>query len=322
MHLLINSQKQIIRKEERVQKISNDNLSILNNYLIYCKDNQSSDRTLEVIDLYLRRFILFIEKQNKKITDIDSILIKNYVIELEKQKSLFNKQRDLWLLRTFLRYLNLFNYLDTDYSHLVPTMKRIPKSMPTIWSEDELNQFLNTAKELSTKSDINNRDYVMYLIAIRLGLRLSDIRNLKFDDIDWIKKEINIIQVKTKVSLNLPLLDDVGWALIDYIKKSRPISDSRFIFLNHNDFSLPVKHTNLTIKEICEIGNIDISNKRKKGIHSFRFSLATQMLNKQTPLDIISSSLGHSTINSSNHYLSLDAKNLVKCCMEAFVYEL
>ena len=322
MHLIINSQKKIIRKEERVEKISNDNLNILNNYLIYSKDNQSSDRTLEVIDLYLRIFILFIEKQNRKITDIDSILIKNYVVELEKQKSLFNKQRDLWLLRTFLRYLNLFNYLDTDYSYLVPTMKRIPKNMPTIWSEDELNQFLNTAKKLSTKSDTNNRDYVMYLIAIRLGLRLSDIRNLKFDDIDWIKKEINIVQVKTKVSLKLPLLDDVGWALIDYIKKSRPISDSRFIFLNHNNLLLPVKHTNLTIKEICEIGNIDISNKRKKGIHSFRFSLATQMLNKQTPLDIISSSLGHSTINSSNHYLSLDAKNLVKCCMEAFVYEL
>lgn len=322
MHLIINSQKKIIRKEERVEKISNDNLNILNNYLIYCKENQSSDRTLEVIDLYLRIFILFIEKQNRKITDIDSILIKNYVVELEKQKSLFNKQRDLWLLRTFLRYLNLFNYLDTDYSYLVPTMKRIPKNMPTIWSEDELNQFLNTAKKLSTKSDTNNRDYVMYLIAIRLGLRLSDIRNLKFDDIDWIKKEINIVQVKTKVSLKLPLLDDVGWALIDYIKKSRPISDSRFIFLNHNNLLLPVKHTNLTIKEICEIGNIDISNKRKKGIHSFRFSLATQMLNKQTPLDIISSSLGHSTINSSNHYLSLDAKNLVKCCMEVFIYEL
>lgn len=322
MHLIINSQKEIIRKEKRVEKISNDNLNILNNYLIYCKENQSSDRTLEVIDLYLRIFILFIEKQNRKITDIDSILIKNYVVELEKQKSLFNKQRDLWLLRTFLRYLNLFNYLDTDYSYLVPTMKRIPKNMPTIWSEDELNQFLNTAKKLSTKSDTNNRDYVMYLIAIRLGLRLSDIRNLKFDDIDWIKKEINIVQVKTKVSLKLPLLDDVGWALIDYIKKSRPISDSRFIFLNHNNLLLPVKHTNLTIKEICEIGNIDISNKRKKGIHSFRFSLATQMLNKQTPLDIISSSLGHSTINSSNHYLSLDAKNLVKCCMEVFIYEL
>lgn len=135
---------------------------------------------MEVIDLYLRIFILFIEKQNRKITDIDSILIKNYVVELEKQKFLFNKQRDLWLLRTFLRYLNLFNYLDTDYSYLVPTMKRIPKNMPTIWSEDELNQFLNTAKKLSTKSDTNNRDYVMYLIAIRLGLRLSDIRNLKF----------------------------------------------------------------------------------------------------------------------------------------------
>ncbi len=322
MHLIINSQKQIIREEERVQKITDDNLYILNNYLIYCKDNQNSDRTLEVIDLYLRNFIVFIEKQNRKITDIDSILVKDYIVELEKQKSLFNKQRDLWLLRTFLKYLNSFNYIDTDYNYLVPKMKRIPKNIPTIWSEDELNRFLNTARELSIKSNINKRDYVMYLIAIRLGLRLSDIRNLKFDDIDWINKEINIIQVKTKVSLKLPLLDDIGWALIDYIKNSRPTSESRFIFLNYNDTSLSVKHTNLTIKEICEIGNIDISNKRKKGIHSFRFSLATQMLNKQIPLDIISSSLGHSTINSTNHYLSLDSKNLVKCCMEAFIYEI
>lgn len=322
MHLIINSQKQIIREEDKVQKISGNNLIILNKYLIYNFDNQKSYRTLEDIDKYLRKFILLIEKHNKMITDIDSILVKDYIVETEKQASLCNKRRDLSLLRTFLRYLNIFNYLNTDYSYLVPSMKRIPKSMPTIWSEDELNQFLNTAKELSTKTDINNRDYVMYLIAIRLGLRICDIKNLKFDDIDWVNKEINIIQVKTKVQLKLPLLDDIGWALIDYIKNSRPSSELRNIFIDHNNVFSPVKRMTLTITKICDIGNIDITNKRKKGIHSFRFSLATQMLNKQTPLDIISSSLGHSTINSSNHYLSLDAKNLVKCCMEAFVYEL
>lgn len=322
MHLIINSQKQIIRKEEKVQKILDDNLYILDNYLIYCKDNQNSDRTLEVIDLYLRNFILFVESHDKKIVDIDSILIKNYIIELEKQESLFNKQRDLWLLRKFLRYLNSFNYLNVDYSYLVPTMKRIPKSIPTIWSEDELNMFLNTLKELSLKTDVYKRDYVIYLIAIRLGLRISDIKNLKFEDIDWINKEISIIQVKTKVSLKLPLLDDIGWALIDYIKNSRPISELRNIFIDHKDSSSTVKRLSLTITKICKIGNIDISNKRKKGIHSFRFSLATQMLNKQIPLDIISSSLGHSTINSTNHYLNLDSNNLIKCCMEAFIYEI
>lgn len=322
MHLIINSQKQIIREEDKVQKISDNNLIILNKYLIYNFNNQKSYRTLEDIDKYLRKFILLIEKHNKMIIDIDPILVKDYIVEIEKQASLCNKRRDLSLLRTFLRYLNTFNYLNTDYSYLVPSMKRIPKSMPTIWSEDELNQFLNTAKELSTKTDINNRDYVMYLIAIRLGLRICDIKNLKFDDIDWVNKKINIIQVKTKMQLKLPLLDEIGWALIDYIKNSRPSSELRNIFIDHNNVFSPVKRMTLTITKICDIGNIDITNKRKKGIHSFRFSLATQMLNKQTPLDIISSSLGHSTINSSNHYLSLDAKNLVKCCMEAFVYEL
>lgn len=321
MHLTINSQKQIIRKEDKVQKISDSNQTILNKYLIYNFDNQKSYRTLEDIDKYLRKFILLIEKHNKTVTDIDPILVKDYVVEIEKQASLCNKRRDLSLLRNFLRYLNTFNYLNIDYSYLVPSMKRIPKSMPTIWTEDELNQFLNTAKQISLESDVYKRDYVMFLIAIRLGLRISDIKNLKFDNIDWINKEINIIQVKTKVSLKLPLLDDIGWALIDYIKNSRPSSELRNIFIDHNDSSLPVKRMTLTITKICDIGNIDITSKRKKGIHSFRFSLATQMLNKQIPLDIISSSLGHSTINSTNHYLSLDSKSLVKCCMEAFVYD-
>lgn len=321
MHLIINSQKQIIRKEDKVQNISDSNQTILNKYLIYNFDNQKSYRTLEDIDKYLRKFILLIEKHNKMITDIDPILVKDYIVEIEKQTSLCNKRRDLSLLRTFLRYLNTFNYLNIDYSYLVPSMKRIPKSMPTIWTEDELNIFLNTAKQISLESDVYKRDYVMFFIAIRLGLRISDIKNLKFDDIDWINKEINIIQVKTKVSLKLPLLDDIGWALIDYIKNSRPSSKLRNIFIDHNDSSLPVKRMTLTITKICDVGNIDITSKRKKGIHSFRFSLATQMLNKQIPLDIISSSLGHSTINSTNHYLSLDSKSLVKCCMEAFVYE-
>lgn len=322
MRLIINSQKQIIRKEEKVQKISDNNLNILNKYLIYNIDNQKSDRTLEEIDKYLRKFIIFVESSSSDITKVTDVIIKDYVISIEKQVSLCNKRRDLWLLRTFLRYLYTFNYLSIDYSYLVPTMKRIPKSMPTIWSEEELNKFLNTLKELSLKSNVYKRDYVIYLIAIRLGLRISDIKNLKFDNIDWIDKEISIVQVKTKVPLKLPLLDDIGWALIDYIKNSRPTSESRNIFIDHNDVLSPVKRLSLTIPKICEIGNIDISNKRKKGIHSFRFSLATQMLNKQIPLDIISSSLGHSTINSTNHYISLDSNNLIKCCMEAFVYEI
>lgn len=74
----------------------------------------------------------------------------------------------------------------------------------------------------------------MMLIGARLGLRIGDIINLKFNDIDWDKKEISIVQRKTKEPLNLPLPNDVGWAIIDYLKNERPITDCENIFVVHN----------------------------------------------------------------------------------------
>ena len=65
---------------------------------------------------------------------------------------------------------------------------------------------------------IKKRDYAVILLASRLGLRSSDIRMLEFKNIDWDLNEIRIMQHKTKRSLSLPLLSDVGDAIIDYIK--------------------------------------------------------------------------------------------------------
>ena len=61
----------------------------------------------------------------------------------------------------------------------------------------------------------------MVLLAARLGLRIGDIRNLKLHDIDWTKKQISIIRHKTQKALLLPLPEEVGWAVIDYLKNGR-----------------------------------------------------------------------------------------------------
>lgn len=73
----------------------------------------------------------------------------------------------------------------------------------------------------------------MVLLAARLGLRIGDIRNLKLHDIDWAKKQISIIQHKTQKALLLPLPEAVGWAVIDYLKSGRPVTDSPNVFVRH-----------------------------------------------------------------------------------------
>ncbi len=85
---------------------------------------------------------------------------------------------------------------------------------PPIWSKDEINRILDAVDQ---GSPIGKRDYVMLLLVARTGIRNSDLRRLKLTDINWDTKEISFEQYKTKQPLTLPLLEDVGWAIIEYL---------------------------------------------------------------------------------------------------------
>ena len=78
------------------------------------------------------------------------------------------------------------------------------------------------------------RDRCIILIALELGLRESDIILLKFEEIDWEADQIHFIQKKTGKEITVPLLPDIGNALMDYILHERPnhCDDYPFVFLN------------------------------------------------------------------------------------------
>lgn len=69
------------------------------------------------------------------------------------------------------------------------------------------------------------RDFTMILLAARLGLRASDICGIKFENIHWETNTIRLVQKKTKKHIDLPILTEIGNAIIDYLKYGRPISD-------------------------------------------------------------------------------------------------
>jgi len=55
----------------------------------------------------------------------------------------------------------------------------------------------------------------------RLGLRGVDVKRLEFADLDWPGNRLSVVQAKTGQRVQLPLLKDVGWAIIDYIRDGR-----------------------------------------------------------------------------------------------------
>ena len=189
---------------------------------------------------------------------------------------------------------------------------RHKRKLPTYLKQDKIEEFL---KNIPRERKVDIRNYAIILIAARLGLRISDILNIKLKDIDWKNNKINIVQPKTNHLNILPLSKEVGWAIIDYINKARPKCTSEYLFVK-------MKYPFEKLKQFTEFNKYFdkcdfIIEDTKKGIHNLRHSLATNMLDNDIPIHIISSVLGHtSTDTTSNTYLKIDLKNLKKVCLE------
>jgi site-specific recombinase XerD len=114
----------------------------------------------------------------------------------------------------------------------------------------------------------------------------------------------------------LPLVQDVGWAVIDYLKYGRPKVGTPCIFVRHLAPFLPFSegdHLSQIIAKYMKLAHIPISSKKRLGMHSLRHTLASLLLENDTPLAIISDVLGHVSTESTAIYLKVDIKKLKEC---------
>ncbi|WP_372364573.1 site-specific integrase [Candidatus Uabimicrobium sp. HlEnr_7] len=163
------------------------------------------------------------------------------------------------------------------------------------------------------------RDYAIILLACRLGLRVKDIKNLTLENFHWEKKQLTFVQSKTRKSITLPLVQDVGWAVIDYLRYGRPKVEMSHIFIRHLAPFLPFSeedHLRQIVVKYMKLARIPISPKKKVGMHSLRHTLASLLLENDTPLPVISDILGHVDTNSTVVYLKVDIKKLKECPLE------
>ena len=214
-------------------------------------------------------------------------------------------------MRGFLQFLLLRGILQRDLSHVLPKI-RVPRdaTIPSVWDPELVVRLLNVVDRSSPKG---KRDYAILLLARRLGLRLGDIRTLTLDDLKWEAATIEITQSKTLAPLCLPLTEEVGEALIDYLKSGRPQTDRREVFLTLTPPFFPYADTdNLhrIVKHWKDLAGICFRTKQRHGLHSLRHTLASQLLREQTPFHVISEILGHATTASTLIYAKTDVETL------------
>lgn len=263
---------------------------------------------------YLYKFYTFLSK--KSVSGIEQINLSNtlqFFKELDPLQ-LSAKSHALQVVKCYLKYLHDQDLLDVDYSKNLPqcTYKQQPR-LPSTFSEEEIKILLTSIDQGDGKG---KRDYAMILLATKLGLRASDIVALKFENILWEQSQIKLLQQKTGKSLFLPLLPEIGNAIINYLKYGRPVSEKSHLFLqayapyqelNSHSFT---KIVDFSIKR----AKIDCAN-RKHGPHALRHSFAGSLLRAETPMPIISEALGHSHTESTMYYLRIDITTLRQCAL-------
>lgn len=227
-------------------------------------------------------------------------------------------------VRHFLRYLLETGIITEDIAsmlHMPPVSRQ--SNVPSAWTVEELKKLIAA---IDRNSPIGKRDYAMILLACVLGLRISDIKSLRYSNFDWTGKEISFVQQKTKKPLTLPLPDAVGWAVIDYIREGRPKFDgSDHVFVKHMPPFDPLSdNDHLQQRIIYYMGKAGIRRDKNKhsGFHSLRHSAGSMMLGMETPLPVITTILGHSDMDVTAVYLKTDIVKLAECVLppEEFHY--
>ena len=145
-------------------------------------------------------------------------------------------------------------------------------------------------------------------------MRGIDIAELSKGSIDWRNGEIRIIQQKTGKVLALPLTTDVGEAVREYILNARPHSksDKLFLCVQAPFGAIGRRVPGNALKKY----RIKASLTANRPFHSLRRSLATNMVTSGVSVITVAQALGHTTIDSTKQYISLDSKNLKECALD------
>jgi site-specific recombinase XerD len=266
--------------------------------------------------LYLERFSKYLEHYGlKDIANLCAQHIHGFVNSLAVYE-LPTIYHTLCVLRGILRYMYAKGIVAEDLSAIVPKVKYSKKAkIPSAYTREEVERMIECIDRANPRG---KRDYALILLAARLGLRASDIAGMTFDNIKWERNAIEIAQQKTGEIVVLPLLNDVGEAIIDYVKFARPQSESKLLFLKlnaPNDAMMPCSIHHSVYTRLKEAG-IRIPPGKKHGPHALRHSLASALLESNVPMPVISEALGHTDTESTSVYLKIDITRLKACALE------
>jgi len=283
--------------------------SIVDEYLEYLRRERGiAESTIVHRRLSTRRFLQ--ERFAKSAVRVDRLKARDVIRHIEShahEYSAIYSAGIIIVLRDFYRFLRLKGYVDKDIASGIPRMPyRKPIRPPSHLEPSDVERLLRTCDR---KTPQGMRDYAIMLILARLGLRAGEVRTLTLDSIDWETGEITVCGKGARRHC-LPLPQDIGKALVEYLKHGRPPCSSRHVFIRvrapHSKLQCSGPIYKIVRKALERAG----LHPQKKGPHLLRHTFATHLIRRGASLQEIGRMLGHEAPNSAFVYAHVDMATL------------
>lgn len=195
----------------------------------YLSNNTFHPNTKDDVVWAIKRFLYYLEQiGHTTLHCVEEKHIRQFLLAMSEILSSGSLKNMMCYLKVFLKFAYAKEYIFGDASPMFAIKIRRENKVYSVISDSELER---TLAQINTNSAMGKRDMAMILLGVSTGMRACDIVNLKLSDIDWLHGELHLVQKKTANPIVLPLMQDVGEALKEYILNARPDSTSEYVFL-------------------------------------------------------------------------------------------
>jgi integrase/recombinase XerD len=212
-------------------------------------------------------------------------------------------------VRRFLTFLRWADLNDDNLERFVPRTPyyRLAHLPPRLAWEDVRRAI--DGIDVTTATGV--RDRAIVLLFATTGIRNKELRSLVLEDVRWRDAQVQIRRTKGRRDRAVPLLQEAGKALADYILGARPNCDSRRVFLHHRPPVHPIDSSTVISRIVrSALRRTGTALEGPSGAHLIRHSLATRLVNRRTPINEIADLLGHRSIDTTAIYVKVAVSQL------------
>jgi integrase len=235
-------------------------------------------------------------------------VVRGFQIQ-DKHAAIEGKNAYTFRIRGFIRHLSEIGLAPCDLAMSFACDSAPRTKIVEALSEEQIDFLYEYGSKASSPEELRNS--AMIMLGLKMGLRESDISNLKFTDISWSGSQISFIQQKTGEFLKLPLLVEAGNSMFRYIHEGRPPSPSPFVFISHR---APYQRLDPSAGNRA-IGKALQGAGHAAGFHITRRTFASRMLGAGNRADAVAEALGHKNSSSLRKCIGVNERMLRKCAI-------